>query len=146
MNRRNFLKITFAAGVASALPALAAEPDIPRIVGDFKHDDTAGLQAALNGEPFICEAGLVRVVGGNVYISGGYFLVTKTLRIGKVGTYITHSNFEMAHDGPGLSVSLDARGEIRDSVIRSSISYWDSGSIRGEGIRETYMKVHPPGA
>lgn len=82
MNRRDFFKVTFATGVAAAVPAILAER-LPEIVGDGVHDDTAGLQAALNGRDFIAHNGCVRVEGGMCYLNGGLYRLTKTLEVGE---------------------------------------------------------------
>lgn len=86
MNRRDFFKVTFAAGVASIAPAVLSNT-LPVIYGDGKHDDTEGLQAALDDKPFECLDGSVRIIEGQVFLSNAVYLVSKTLTIphNKVG-------------------------------------------------------------
>jgi hypothetical protein len=84
MNRRHFLKITFAAAAVTAVSIrldYAVAERLPRIMGDGVHDDTAGLQAALNCKQFVCDSDLVQVTGSNVAIRGGRYFVTDTLTL-----------------------------------------------------------------
>lgn len=82
MKRRTFL-----AGAVSliAVPVLAKYSFAkPRIWGDGVHDDANGLQALLNGEPFVTDLpGIWQdgVVDGSVYLTGGIFKVGKTLYV-----------------------------------------------------------------
>ena len=85
MNRRGFLKVVFSAAAASAVPIAlnkALRSPTPVIYGDGIHDDTAGLQAAFNGQDFVCHKDLVSVSGDTVHLSGGTFLISKTIEVG----------------------------------------------------------------
>lgn len=84
MNRRKFLQLSIAAGVAVAVPISlqhAVARHLPIIKADGIHDDTTGLQAALNGEPFVCDSGYVTLKGSHFLLQGGSYLVTKQLLI-----------------------------------------------------------------
>jgi hypothetical protein len=81
-NRRSFLKGLLTVAAVSCVPVVVdAMPRVPRIVGDGVHDDWAGLQAAIDGKPFICEDNLILAREGSVTINGGDFLISKTLRV-----------------------------------------------------------------
>lgn len=98
LNRRSFLGGALALAAATKLPS-AAFASAPVIYGDGVHDDTAGLQAALDGKPF-------RVVGrgayvvqkeGHIYIGQGSFRLSDTLRLrGPIPA--TLSDFHMEWD------------------------------------------------
>lgn len=84
MNRRHFLRLSIGAAAIAAVPIALKEAirrQLPVIVGDGIHDDTAGLQAAINGEEFVCESGLVKMVDGGIYLDGGSYLISKTVTI-----------------------------------------------------------------
>lgn len=103
-SRRSFLKgLLTVAAVSVAAPAALLNNDIPRIVGDGLHDDTLGLQAALDGKPFICEGQMV-FGGDRVEITGGRFRISKTLTIARPHTIIRDSHFDGRgiNDGPVL--------------------------------------------
>jgi hypothetical protein len=75
--RRSFLK--GALSVVAATVVLAKLPKdfaLPQIIGDGLHDDTAGLQAALNGEPFLCDGCVVRNATEVVLRGGAYRLTS----------------------------------------------------------------------
>lgn len=83
MNRRSFLRgLLVATGTAMVVSPvdLLAGPALPRIVGDGIHDDTVGLQAALDGKPFEAD-GLVVRSADRVHINGGVYRITNTLTI-----------------------------------------------------------------
>jgi hypothetical protein len=95
MNRRNFLKVTLAAGIFASAPVVltkALERRTPVIYGDGIHDDAEGLQAALDNKPFICSSDRVQIetVGDTLYIRNGYYLIGRTLHINRDNVYIAH--------------------------------------------------------
>lgn len=94
LNRRSFLRGLFTVAAVSIAPALPMHADLPRIVGDGIHDDTAGLQAALDGRPFVCEGDIVSSAT-EVTITGGEYKLSKTLRT-PVDRYfrITNARFD----------------------------------------------------
>lgn len=95
MNRRDLFKVMFAAGLASVVPAVVGET-LPTIYGDGIHDDTEGLQAALNGDPFNCMDGHVHVAQGQVRITGGLYRVSKPLKISRqLETTINYCQFDV---------------------------------------------------
>lgn len=84
MNRRGFLKITFSAGVAAAIPIafdVIRTEDLPMIIGDGIHDDTAGLNAAIAGRPFIARDCCVTVARGFVHLAPISFRLSGTILI-----------------------------------------------------------------
>jgi hypothetical protein len=76
---------SFFAGALSlmALP-LTKTFAIPRIYGDGIRDDSDGLQAAFNGEPFIAEDNSIRdaLDNGTVVLQNGLFRIEKTIYLG----------------------------------------------------------------
>lgn len=76
LSRRSFLRGVLALSVTPALniPSFAS---VPVIRGDGIHDDWAGLQAMLDGEPFRVEGENLVAVDG--IVSGGPFAVSDTL-------------------------------------------------------------------
>lgn len=120
MNRRGFLKIAFAAGVAVAAPAALADESLPRIVGDGVHDDTAGLQAAFDGKPFACRDDRIEVKDGHVYLGTGWYLISRPLRIsGNVtgrGCDITLLCADGFH-GPVFDLTAGAEGDASFHLV-----------------------------
>jgi hypothetical protein len=80
LHRRSFLKCTAAVGAVAALaPVLSA---LPRVVGDGVHNDWPGLQAALDGKPFIDVSGLVNITCDGektMHLGAGTFRISETL-------------------------------------------------------------------
>ena len=82
VSRRSFLGGALAVAGASIIPlGMTKAADVPRIVGDGFHDDWAGLQAAFDGKPFVCEGAYTRVIGGKIVMRGGHYRVTRPLLI-----------------------------------------------------------------
>ena len=74
IGRRNFLRGALSLVALSVTPVVAlAAPDLPRIVGDGIHDDSAGFNAAINGKPFICDGCVVVADGDTVRLGAGTF-------------------------------------------------------------------------
>lgn len=90
MSRRGFLRgLAGAAAVAVlAVPVveLVAREALPRIVGDGIHDDTAGLQAAVDGRPFISDVVRVIDVDGRrtVLLGEGEFRIGSAVELANV--------------------------------------------------------------
>lgn len=82
MNRRQFLQVSLAAGVVAAMPITLkkalADPR-PTIWADGIHDDTAGLQAAIDGQPFYAVHDVVNVTDGKLTIHDGRFRTSACL-------------------------------------------------------------------
>lgn len=78
LSRRNFLKgvLSLTAVAATGLPAA---PAVPRIYGDGVHCDVDGLQALIEGRPFIVESESIVAVEG--LIRRGQFLLSRTLDV-----------------------------------------------------------------
>jgi hypothetical protein len=84
LTRRSFLGGALAVAGASVVPVSALFATVPRIVGDGIYDDWAGLQAALNGEPFIADDMVVRDATTVFLKSGAYRLTHKLVIDNKV--------------------------------------------------------------
>ncbi len=70
--RRDFFKVLFAAGVASAVPAVLSE-ELPTIYGDGGVNcDADGIAAAVAGKPFLANHGCVTVEKGIVNFHGSF--------------------------------------------------------------------------
>lgn len=106
LSRRGFLKVLFAAGIATAIPvSLDKAIGLPIIMGDGVHDDTAGLNAALSGKPFVAHDDCVRVAGGVVTLMGHY-RITDTLHLNSGSVTSLRGGFieSFAASGPVLHV------------------------------------------
>lgn len=117
LTRRSFLRGALAIAAVSVVPIAAQEAStFPVIVGDGVHDDTAGIQAAFDGMPFVCEghvvtdARTVKFVGresrykitspvtlrrDGVTVDGGYFLCHGDGHIGASGDGLTLKNMSI---------------------------------------------------
>ena len=102
LSRRSFLGGALAVAGAAALPSVAWA-SVPTIHGDGIHDDTAGLQALLDGKPF-------RVAGngpmcvrrdGFIFLHNGSFRISDTLVVGNYPdappAHITNCHFDGRH-------------------------------------------------
>lgn len=128
LSRRSFLGGALVLAAATAVPAhaLKALGPLPVIYGDGIHDDTAGLQAAIDGKPFRVfgdRAYAVRT-GGRVFIGQGRFRLSDTLRLnGPVSVTISdaHMVWDELPDGqPCISVTGSAQHLIEHSVLVTS--------------------------
>lgn len=97
LSRRLFLRGALAVTAASFAPVPVASI-LPRIWGDGVYEDTDGLQAALDGRPFLCEGNMVSGGDYNVAISNGDFRISRTLHIRRPGTLISYSRFTAPDD------------------------------------------------
>lgn len=88
LSRRSFLRGAMTVAAATIVSVALADAGIPRIVGDGIHDDTLGLQAALDGKPFIADDFVFSSADG-VVIENGHFAISDTLHIGRTGTRAT---------------------------------------------------------
>ena len=78
ISRRFFLQGALSVAALSVVPSAMA--DAPRIVGDGIHDDTAGIQALLDGRPFVCDDERIAISDDDhVYLTGGLFRTTRTI-------------------------------------------------------------------
>ena len=108
MNRRSFLKIAGAAGLLTVTPisiASALATKVPVIYGDGIHDDSDGLEAALNGKDFVCAKNLVVREGNNLVVSNGNFLLNKGLTFSDTLSSVVrncHFKFVPAEEGAAL--------------------------------------------
>lgn len=81
MDRRTFLRGLLTVAAVSIAPIDALTASVPSIVGDGVHDDTAGIQAAINGRPFSAD-GLVVRGQSEVQFGAGTFRMTAPMRFG----------------------------------------------------------------
>lgn len=103
LTRRWFLGGALAVAGATVIPMAGLFKGLPRIVGDGIYNDTAGLQAALDGEPFVCD-GLVVRDATTIFLRSGTYKVTSPLVIGRDETQLI-----------GEGATLDCHHE--DSVL-----------------------------
>ena len=128
INRRSFLRgFVAVTAVATIAPAALADLGLPRIVGDGIHDDTLGLQAALDRKPFTCAANLVRVDEGGILISRGLFRVSDTLHVRQSHTFITDSTF--IYRNLGVKPGFQIHEEVQSSVLSGIHLHQQSGTL-----------------
>ena len=127
INRRSFLRgFVAVTAVATIAPAALFDLGLPRIVGDGIHDDTLGLQAALDRKPFTCAADLVRVDEGGILISRGLFRVSDTLHVRQGHTSITDSTF--IYDSPDVKPVIQFH-EVQSSALSGIYLHQQSGTL-----------------
>lgn len=90
LGRRTFIGAAMSAAALSAMPAMAAPP--LTIHGDGKADDTAAIQALLDGTPVMMGGQIIKPVDGNVRLSDGLFRISKTLKVTR-SSYIENCVF-----------------------------------------------------
>jgi hypothetical protein len=85
ISRRAFLGGAIALAAATVVPveAIKALAPLPQIVGDGVHDDTAGLQALIDGEPVLIGAEVVTAEHGAITLQGGVYLISSPLVINR---------------------------------------------------------------
>jgi hypothetical protein len=126
VSRRSFLGGILALTAVAVAPKVMAEP-LPRIVGDGVHDDTAGLQALFDGNPFTADPryGVQWVeLEDGLRLTGGKFRLTETVRIvGRKHFVIEGCRFD--HYGPGAVLNLErcSEGTIRSVHIAKHVSH-----------------------
>lgn len=100
MNRRSFLRGLIAApaivAAGSLMPIRSIERFLlPTLWGDGVHDDSAAIQALIDGKPYIKNG----LVVGSSLLNGGHYLLNKTIILGASYTaMITNCSFESAAD------------------------------------------------
>lgn len=125
LNRRKFLGGMLAVSAAAIVP-LTIET-YPRIVGDGVHDDTAGLQAAFNGQPFIADGFVVRECN-TVYINSGTYRLTDTLVLDNLGhADIRNAIFKHEHKGTCFLVRGQSVVNFRMNEFQHSGPLFDDG-------------------
>jgi hypothetical protein len=95
VSRRSFLGGALALTAAAQLPS-ALYASVPLIYGDGVHDDTAGLQAALDGKPFKVVGKGVYIVDhkGFIHLQDGAFKLTDTLHIRRSNVSVMRCAFD----------------------------------------------------
>lgn len=127
LSRRGFLcGLAGAAAVAVlAVPVveLVARETLPRIVGDGIHDDTAGLQAAIDSKPFIGDVKVIEVDGRRTVLLGnGEYRISKAMELVDVN--------DLTIDGG----TLVAEGDCAVSL---------KGICRNLSFRNFHVKLRP---
>lgn len=91
MDRRSFLRGAIALSAVAVAPPSLAFDNAPIVYGDGVHDDWAGLQAMFDGKPFRVDNEVV--VAGDGVVSGGDFVLSRTLTISGDNILVTDSRF-----------------------------------------------------
>ncbi len=140
LSRRSFLRGTLALAAVAATARYTFA--LPVIKGDGRHDDTDGLTALFNGEPFVTENEAIvdMVEDGSYIINRGTFYISRTLRFraGRSGI-ITESKFRVADDFQG-KVILDL--EELKSPLYVDGNHFHSG--RSNELELAYMSRSLP--
>lgn len=133
LSRRSFLGGALAITAATALPA-SAFASAPIIYGDGAHDDTAGLQAALDGKPFRVAGEGAYIVRreGTIFIGKGSFRLSDTLHL-RGSTKATLSGFYMEWSSlpdaaPCIQVSSEGHTLI-NGRIRGPKGHWPLSDV-----------------
>ena len=126
MSRRGLRGGLAGAGVVAAVasvPAMAlvqdaiAHVDLPWIVGDGIHDDTVGLQAAIDGKPFVSDVVKVIEVDGRrtVLLGKGEFRIGSAVELADV--------HDMTIDGGTLvaegDCAINFKGMTRNVTVQN---------------------------
>jgi hypothetical protein len=117
MNRRSFLRgllVVSAATVTAPTIAKIASLSPPMIFGDGIHDDTAGIQAALDGKPFLCD-GLIVSDANGVYFKDGVFRVTRPLVLRRSNIGIHDATLVADHPG----TMIEVRGRVEGVLVKN---------------------------
>jgi hypothetical protein len=117
LSRRSFLGGILAVGAATTVVAAIPLDLTPRIWADGIHDDYAGLQAALNGKPFVCEDSVIADTD-SVIIRYGTFRISAALKLRDARINIGHCHF---FGDKGVTTMVDGRGGKDCSIIHNSI-------------------------
>lgn len=127
-DRRSFLRgvITLTA-LAAIRPALALTENLPTIYCNHANDDWAGLQAAIDGKPFLIEG--KRVVAGNMLVENGDFIISRTLNINAHHFTMRNCRFEMTRDFPAGDSVFNVSGNY---VTLEHIEAHRSIGLRGK--------------
>lgn len=129
ISRRSFLGGALALSAATSMP-LKAFAHAPVIYGDGVHDDTAGLQAALDGKPFrVFGHGAYVVRGdGHIFIGNGSFRLSDTLHFrGNVAATVSGFHMEWTELPPGaacMMMSENSRTVLMDGTIERPVGGW----------------------
>jgi hypothetical protein len=89
VNRRQMLSFGFGALAVTAIPLTKMlAPKVPIIYGDGNHDDTPGLQAALDGRDFIALDSKVKVTNGRLELANGHYRLTQSIWLGEKNSIV----------------------------------------------------------
>lgn len=137
-DRRSFLKGVLSVAAASlVIPTLCLSEDEPLIMGDGVYDDYAGLQAAFDGKPFSVAEGMTVIADQNyVMISGGNFLISRGLKLGR-SNFICNSRFSTTPSFPSEECILTATSPYSNLI---GVYFERSG---GRIEKERYLPWEP---
>ena len=121
-----------AAAVATVAVGKVTNLFLPRIVGDGIHDDTAGLQAAINGEEFVSEKASC-ISPGRIYLGPGTYRISDTLNFCNAPQDVTMDRAKIdANDiKRGSAIRLSALNKNKVELLSTTVS---SGDIAMEII------------
>ena len=101
LSRRCFLRGTIAVAAAVTMPmAAVSEMFRPLLIGDGVHDDTAALQALLDGDPVdILNDGIRLLRSEGLELQGGVYRLTRTIVLRRDNLTLRNITFNANHDG-----------------------------------------------
>lgn len=123
LTRRGFLRGVLAAGAAPAIvkasrlmPIYVPRPQLLTLWGDGAHDDTAALQALINGQPVLFNGQPYGASTGGVLVPGGVFQVSAPVVFSGQNTVWdgVGSKIVTTHGGPAMEVAKATTGTIRN--------------------------------
>lgn len=143
MERRSFLKGALTLIAVSALPVMALAANIPEIVGDGRHDDTAGLNALFAGKPVIVAR--EHIIATSSHLKGGCYRISGPLEVQGAST-IEHATFVTAPDYDGQFIRFRGGGEHTVSHCnfvrqRLGVADLDDSGIRFESCASVALKA-----
>jgi len=139
INRRSLLFGLGVASICSMVPStvVAAIIDpVPIIVGDGVHDDTAGLQALIDGRTFRVAPGLnITETNDTVMVREGYFRLSKGLKANGTNDKNIHfSNFRIDADIPDDEYAIDLTAS-KNMIFEKGYIKINSGGGGLRGVR-----------
>lgn len=117
--RRSFLRGAVAAVAVS--PVAFAKP-LPVLVGDGIHDDTAALQAFVDGESFIA---VTPEMASGLVLQNGRFRITAPIRLGPKASGLLWRSTEVSreHDGAFFEIAGAKDVFITRNIFRGVYRY-----------------------
>jgi hypothetical protein len=119
LSRRSFLRGTLSVTSAAILVKPSDFLRRPTIWSDGVHDDWEGLQALFDRKSVDIVGDATRVFsGGDISINGGWFLLSRTLRIKRSDWFIMDSRFYRSPDFDGdymINIDHGAMGTLASS-------------------------------
>ena len=131
MNRRNFLRglLVSAAAVATVAVGKVTNLFLPRIFGDGIHDDTAGLQAAINGEEFVSDKVVLLYSPWRIYVGPGTYRISATLDFSTAAQDVTVGssiiNGDEIKSGAAIRAKLHSKKKLE--LLNTTVRCGDIG-------------------